>query len=310
LNARPDPGAALPEVERNKERRSMDEISAIINKYDKQFLSEGLGSLENANRFAPVFFSDVAEIYDCITRMRNVERNPTGFPLSDAPILGLLVRIWKLLKEIVKYYEANNAEIISILDRPLLEGSVVATFLMQNDEATVEDYRKCSYKDRLRILRMLKEGSPFFQTKPGLRLLRSINEKMEFEKFTEEDFAQQKTNRWRLQGKTFYDIFAEVHQADLYSATYGMMSESVHGSWNESMDFCLHRNEDGTFSSYPFYHEADIRFLAPTLRFCNLPFKLWIERIGIAESNLPRILAWVDNVNTRLFVVFDQNYDG
>jgi hypothetical protein len=76
------------------------------------------------------------------------------------------------------------------------------------------------------------------------------------------------------------------------------------------MDFCLQHNEDGTFSSYPLYHEADIRFLAPTLRFCNPPFELWIKRIEIAESDLPKILAWIDNVNARLFFVFDQNYDG
>jgi Family of unknown function (DUF5677) len=208
----------------------MDEISEIIRKYNRQFLSESLSSLEEASRFAPVFFRDVAEIYDCITRMRNVERNPSGFSLSDAPVLGLLVRIWKLLKEIVRSYEENNAEVIGILERPMFEASVVATFLMQSDEATMEDYRKCSYKDRLRILRRLKEGSPFFGTKAGQRLLKSINQKMQFETFTENDFEEQKANRWRLRGKSFYDIFAEIHGADLYSATYGMMSESIHGS--------------------------------------------------------------------------------
>jgi hypothetical protein len=29
----------------------------------------------------------------CITWMRNVERNPTGYSIDDAPILGLLVRV-------------------------------------------------------------------------------------------------------------------------------------------------------------------------------------------------------------------------
>ncbi len=68
------------------------------------------------NKFTGTFVKDVAEIYDCITRMRNFERNPTGVGLEDAPILGLLTRIWKLLKEIVTYYEKDNAEIISILE--------------------------------------------------------------------------------------------------------------------------------------------------------------------------------------------------
>ena len=116
------------------------------------------------NRFTAVFVKDVSEIYDCITRIRNVDRNPTGFSLDDAPILGLLTRIWKLLKEIVMYYEKNNAEIISILERPLIEAAVTANYLLISDVEVIKDYRKCSYKDRLRILRELKEGSRFFDT--------------------------------------------------------------------------------------------------------------------------------------------------
>jgi len=72
--------------------QDMDEIREIIAKYDEAFVGE-LNSLEGTNKFALTFYKDVAEIYDCITRMKNVERNPTGFSLNDAPILGLLIRV-------------------------------------------------------------------------------------------------------------------------------------------------------------------------------------------------------------------------
>ena len=78
----------------------MDEIRKITENYDATYVREALHSLEGINKFALVFYKDVADIYDCLTRIRNVERNPTGFSLDDAPILGLLVRVWKLLKEI------------------------------------------------------------------------------------------------------------------------------------------------------------------------------------------------------------------
>jgi hypothetical protein len=69
-------------------------------------MREGLNSLEGVNKFALTFYKDVAEIYDCLTRVKTaVELNPTGFALDDAPILGLLARVWKLQKEITKYYE-------------------------------------------------------------------------------------------------------------------------------------------------------------------------------------------------------------
>lgn len=218
--------------------------------------------------------------------------------------------MWNLLKEILKYYEQDNAEIISILERPLIEASVIATYLMSSDDSVIADYRKCSYKDRLRILRDLENGSRFFETKAGKRLLQSVREKMANEQLTAEDFGDQKKNRWKVQGKSFFDIFALVENDDLYACTYGMMSESIHGSWNESMDYCLSRNADGTYSAYPFFQPADIRFVSPTLRFANKPFKLWLKRIEADDPNLIRALDWIDRVNSAIFRKFDETYDG
>ena len=288
----------------------MDEIETIISRYDEAYVSDSLRSLEDINKFTGTFVKDVAEIYDCITRVRNIQRNPTGFDLEDAPILGLLTRIWKLLKEIVGYYENNNAEFIGILERPLIEAAITAEYLLLSDSAVMEDYRKCSYKDRLRILRELKQGSRFFETKAGKRLLKSVQEKMELEGFTEDDFKIQKKNQWRLQGKSFFEIFKEIADEDLYKYTYGMMSESIHGSWNESMDWCLQKNEDATFSVYPFYHEADVRYITPTLRFCNESYRLWLKRIECYDENMTNILDWIERVNSRIFMIFDQKYDG
>ncbi|WP_102226378.1 DUF5677 domain-containing protein [Acidimangrovimonas sediminis] len=288
----------------------MDEILQITEKYDAEYVKDGITSIEEINRFATTFYRDVAEIYDCLTRIRNVKRNPTGFSLDDAPILGLLVRVWKLLKEIIKYYEQNNAEIIGILERPLIEASVVATHLMTSEGGIIEDYRRCSYKDHLRILRDLEAGSVFFESKAGKRLLESIREKMEIESLTPQDFGEQKRNRWRVQGKTFYDIFAEVVHADLYACTYGMMSGSIHGSWNETLDWYLIRNDDGSYSPNPFGHPADIRYVSPTIRFTNKPFRLWLQRIDAYGDDTERLLVWIERLNAALFMKFDEMYDG
>ncbi|MBA5776197.1 hypothetical protein H2509_03560 [Stappia sp. F7233] len=286
----------------------MDEIRQITEKYDATYVEQIAKSQEDLNWFALAFYKDVAKIYDCLTRIKNVERNPTGFSLDDAPILGLLVRVWKLLKEVIRYYEEDNAEIISILERPLIEASVVASYLMASGPSVVEDYRKCSYKDRLRILHDLENGSAFYDTKAGKRLLKSVREKMDFESLTANDFDVQKRNRWRIQGKSFYEIFSEVEHADLYAATYGMMSESIHGSWNESMDWCLSRNDDGTFSAFPFSHPADIRYVSPTLKFTNRPFRLWLEHIDAYDENLRGVMDWIERVNVTLFKRFDAQY--
>lgn len=288
----------------------MDEIQKIIDRYEEAYVANSLKSLESINVFTGVFAKDVADIYDCITRLRRIKRNPTGFSIDDAPILGLLTRIWKLLKEIVVYYEKNNAEIISILERPLLEAAITANYLLINNTDVMADYRKCSYKDRLRILREMEGGSHFFKTKAGKRLLISVQEKMDLEGLSKDDFKEQKKNRWKLQGKNFYDIFKEISDETLYKYTYGMMSDSIHGSWNESMDWCLQRNDDLTFSVYPFYHEVDVRHICPTLKFCNEPYRLWLKRIDCENDYLIGVLDWIERVNTRIFIIFDQKYVG
>ena len=287
----------------------MNELENIIDKYTDDYIQKHIYSLDKLNIFATIFYKDVVEIYDCITRVKNVELNPSGYSLDDAPIIGLLIKIWKLLKEIIVYYEQNNAEIISILERPLVESAITASYLLKSDSEVIEDYRKVSYKGRLRILRELKNGDVFYESKAGKRLLKSIQSKLKLEDFTENSFNEQKKNGWKLQGKNFFEIFKQVEDEKLYTSTFGMMSESIHSSWNDSLDWCLSRNDDNTFDPFPFYHPSDIRFITTTLIFCNRPYKLWLNHIGITDKYLIDILQWIEDINSILYVHFDKLYD-
>jgi len=199
-------------------------------------------------------------------------------------------------------------EFLAIFQRTLIETAVTATYLLKHDAAVLEDYRKCSYKDRLRILRDAKNGSAFSKTKAGKRLLSSVEKKMSLEALTENDFAKQKKNRWRLQGKSFFDIFAELYSDQMYTCTFGMMSESVHCSWNDSMDWCLQRNDDGTFSVYPSFHPADIGYITPLPLFCNEPYALWLKRIGADDRSFTVFLDWIESQNCKLYREFDRLY--
>lgn len=68
--------------------------------------------------------------------------------------------------------------------------------------------------------------------------------------------------------------------------------------------------DDGTFGPYPFSHPADVRFLLPTLRFTNRPYRLWLQRIDAYDENLQAQLDWIDRVNGALYRKFDTLYDG
>jgi len=208
----------------------MEEIQNILNQYKSIDISQELSSLDLMKDFSTKFYGDVANIYDAITRIKNIERNPTGYNFNDSAILGLLIRIWKILKEVVRYYKEDKGEIISLLDRQILESAVIAHYLLINGDDVVEDYRKCSYKDRLNIIVDSKRSPEFFKTPAGIRLKNSIINKMKAEGLTVDSFSKQKKNKWKLSGKNFYQIFKEIVPENLYKFLYGIPSESIHGS--------------------------------------------------------------------------------
>jgi len=286
----------------------MEEIQNILNRYKSIDISQELSSLDLMKDFSTKFYGDVANIYDAITRIKNIERNPTGYNFNDAAILGLLIRIWKILKEVVRYYKEDKGEIISLLDRQILEAAVIAHYLLINGDNVVEDYRKCSYKDRLNIIIDSARSPEFFKTPAGIRLKNSVINKMKAEGLTVNSFVEQKKNKWKLSGKNFYQIFKEIVPENLYKYLYGIPSESIHGSWNESMDFNLIRNKDDTFSTYPHYQIVDMRFITPLLRITNEPYLLWLKRIGVEIDYFEKIFKWVTSVNMQLFNSFEKVY--
>lgn len=283
----------------------LDELEEIFLKYETVKIPKIGSELDQLLEFSSLFFADAAEVYDIITRIRDVERNPTGFDLTDAPILGLLVKISKLLREIVVYYKASDANIISYLERQTVEAGIVAQYLLQASPETIESYRKCSYKDRLRIYEA-PENEGFFASKAGKRLKRDVQAQFKAEGLTVSSFELQKKQNWKVDGKSVRDMFQFLGMDGLYGVIYGFGSESIHASWGHSMNFDLQLNSDQTYSAYPIEIPADIRYVAPIIELCNPAFMAWAERVNLAEHN--KSLKWVAGINRHLFHAFDAVY--
>ena len=279
----------------------MDEIQDILAKYDRAYLARLFASEPEIDRLTLAFYEDVAEILDILSRLRNSERNPTGFSIDDASILGLLVRTWKLLKLIVWIYKEDSAEYASIAERSLIEGAVTATYLLRSEKSTLEDYRRCSYRNRFRMLKQAASGSEYYRSKAGHRVLRSINEKLGREGLDEHSFEDQIRNDWRVQGRTFHAIFKEVIGGDMYAVAYGTFSESVHGSWQDVRSFSLRGNVARGFS--PLYEplREGVGHVALIVPFATLPFRGWATRVQLDDPYIQEVLGFVDKLNGGLF---------
>ena len=288
----------------------MDQIQDILAKYDRDYCARLLASTPEGDRLALTFYEDVAEILDVLSRLKNVERNPTGFSIDDATVLGLLVRTWKLLKLILWIYREDSAEFAVIAERSLIEVAVTATYLLRSDELTLEDYRRCSYRNRLRMLEQAASGSEYYHSKPGRRLLRSINEKLAREGLDEHSFEEQIRNNWRVRGKTFHQIFKEVVGEDLYAVAYGTFSQSVHGSWQDVLGFSLHGNVAQGYS--PLYEplHVSVGHVSLILPFATLPFRGWSRRVELDDPYIEEVLNFIDKLNGRLFEKYGKLFYG
>ena len=287
----------------------MQEINHIWLKYEEDCLLDSIQSLEDVNKFALTFSKDVAYTFKLVTLLQNTDTKPCGYDLSSAPIIGLLTRVAKLFQLVCRFYELNNADHLFVFSRPLLESAIIAAYILREGVEAVEDFRRCSYKDTLKILRDHKSGSNFFCTPAGQRVLQSAHDDLALENLSNDSFATQKLNRWRLQGKSLYEIFGEVISEEEYTFAYGILSESIHGSWNESMDCCLYRNDDDTFSTNALYFDADARMILPLVRYATPPYVLWIEKIRPQEVFLKQTLDRIQEYSREIFFKFDDLYD-
>lgn len=288
----------------------MRDIDRIWLKYEDQDLLNCLESLDDVNRLAGTFLEDVARTYRLVTLQRNPDRDPSGYGLTEAPIVGLLTRVAKLLRLVCKFYELGNGDHLAVFSRPLIESAIVATYLLREGDEAVEDFRRCSYKHTLRILRDHESGSEFFGTPAGQSVLRSAHDDLALEGLTKQSFATQKRNGWRLQGKSPYKIFCEVVGPAEYQFGYGILAESIHASWNESMDWCLFRNDDGTFSAFTSYLSVDARVILPLVRYATPPYVLWSDRIQIQDESMRQTFDNILDYSYRIFGRFDELYDG
>ncbi len=291
----------------SKEKSSVsEEFQDILTKYDSSYLKRLFSSKTGENALVSTFFEDVAKILDILIRMRNIERNPTGFSSDDAAILGLLVSTWKLLNLVIWIYNEESAENAPIVERSLIEVAVTATYLLQSSNSILEDYRLCSYKHRIKMLKQASSGSEYYRSKAGKRLLCSINKKLKSEGLDKDSFEVQIQNGWRVQGMTFFQVFKEVVSEDLYTAFYGPSSDFVHGTWLNVKNYSLQGNlEQGFSPRYQLVRES-IGNVSMIIPFAIMPFRDWVKRVELNSPYIHKVLDQVEIINKKLFEKFGE----
>ena len=75
------------------------------------------------------------------------------------------------------------------------------------------------------------------------------------------------------------------------------------------MDWCLAKNDDGTFSANPYFVDVDARAMLPLVRYATPPYALWIERIRPQDESLRLTLDRIQDYARTIYFAFDELYD-
>ncbi|MFA8434907.1 MAG: DUF5677 domain-containing protein [Marinifilaceae bacterium] len=287
----------------------MEELDKIYDRLIENVNIDKATTLDELLFVSGNFYEIIADYYDVLTRVRNEDINVKGVNKYDAAILGLLVRIWKILKLAIKCYKDNDGDGVSLLDRMIIESAVTAKYLMVNGNDIIEDYRKCGYKNRLQILRSLDVPTQKNSSPTAIRLKEKIKSKLKNDGYENESFSKQKGNKWKIDGKSFYDIFSQQEPEYFYRNLFGLPSENIHGSWTESLDYHLIQNEDMSFTCNPYSCSPDLRMISPIIKICNEAFILWSKRIGIKDENIEKTMRIIDLINFKLYEKFEDLFE-
>ena len=155
---------------------------------------------------------------------------------DDATILGLFVKQFKYLQDLVASYRSENTHLFFLVQRIRYETIIKMTYLIKYPSARRE-YRLKSYKNRYKIYKE-KTDDPVYKV-----MISKFLDDIVSDDFSTGDFEQIKD--WRLGSKSFDKIVADVDYAENYKLAYGIPSDMIHSDWGEIRQLYLKQTEDG-----------------------------------------------------------------
>lgn len=214
---------------------------------------ENISEVLKNEDFLNTYFDEISQLMNFILDPSEVEY--VTYDINGATVMGLFVKISKCYNEIISSLTNNKGDVLIWLFRPLYEAFVLLKYLILKGEDSQRHYRLVSYKNRFKILDECKRRNN------GLDkvMLTKFYNAIKIDGFSEIDFekeeAKKNQKKWKLDGKSFYEIHKEVESPENYSYVYGFLSEITHSSWSEIRQFELEQNTDGRFFAKLTYND-------------------------------------------------------
>jgi hypothetical protein len=225
-----------------------------------------------------------------------------GWPRNQAICAGLIIRISKFMLVVVQLSaKRNRAEVVSALNRSIMESAINLEFLAStNDDKFFDQFVKFSLGPEKELYDVIqaKIAARSGKVLPiEERMLKSINNVCQASAVKIED-VDRKYGDW---GGGIKERLKALNKEELYLALQRIPSHAVHGTWVDLiMNDLEHDSKTGVFRPHPEFSLVDARLLGAPAIFALEATKRYLERFfsGIPECKL--LLERIDDLEHRI----------
>lgn len=186
--------------------------------------------------------------YVCVAA--NIYKNGNGVWSRDEAVLGgHLVRLYKLIDSLLDQTCKHRREISIVLARLIFECIVNLRYLIANaSDETFRSYRIYSLQHELKLIETIEEN---IAARSGLvlpiedRMINSILSSFRASDLTRDDVSRNRQRNWN--GLNLYERAKRVGLDQAYLAVFGGGSHSIHGNWQDLLEYHLEKLDDHTY---------------------------------------------------------------
>ena len=194
------------------------------------------------------------------------EEAVTGLPRNSAIVMGHMVRLRKHYEGFLQFIVNRQAELAAIFMRLMYETIVKVDYLFDAEHESFESYILSSYKAEKGNLQDLeKKESERPLTDIESRIKEKIHNRLNRDGISRETLFE--NTKWRMDGKSFFDILKHLGREDEYSYLLGSGSHFVQGGWYEISLHHLKQKGD-YYTPHLEYDNPDPRLACPISAYC------------------------------------------
>jgi Family of unknown function (DUF5677) len=267
---------------------------------------EGISSeadIEKVNEVAFELYKETGVVVRVVAHLLDEDAAAKGgWSRNQAICAGLMIRIYKFMLVVVQLSaKGNRAEVVSALNRSIMESAVNLEFLVnKTDDKFFDQFVKFSLGPEKELYDVIQAEIAARSGKVlpiEERMLKSINNVCQASAVKIED-VDQKYGDW---GGGIKERLKVLNKEELYLAVQRIPSHAVHGTWVDLiMNDLKHDSKTGVFCPRPEFSFVDAGLLGAPAIFALEATKPYLERFfsGIPESKL--LLERIDDLEHRI----------